>query len=164
MSSLLFFFYETTLLLCYVGLKGTHPRWDGLNKGESPKISASDFQKTDSTFSSSYEQQQQLLLLLQRVCLQDKVPSLRCVGLREVGGRSSARSSRMRIMSIVLDCDCQYPPPASHNEHLNLKLIASTISLYYCRALLLPADRGRLKRRSIRRFVITEKAPTRAFS
>ena len=64
------------------------------------------------------------------------------MGLREVGGRSSARSSRMRIMSIVLDCDCQYPPPAAHNDHLNLKLIASTISLYYCRVLLLPADQG----------------------
>ena len=117
--------------------------WVGLKKGESPKMSAFDFQKTDSTFSSSYEQHQQLLLLLQRVCLQDKVPCLRCVELREVGGRSSARSSRMRIMSIVLDCDCQYyPRHGAHNEHLNLKLIASTISLYYCRVLLLPADQG----------------------
>ena len=100
-----------SLQCCYYAMLDW--RWVGLKKGESKKISASDFQKTDSTFSSSYEQHQQLLLLLQRVCLQDKVPCLCRVGLREVGGRSSARSSRMRIMSIVLDCDCQYPPHCS---------------------------------------------------
>ena len=147
MSSLLFFFYEITLLLCcciamlcWTGGNSYQVGWIK-KRGESKNFSI----RLPKNWLHSHPPMQ-LLLLLQRVCLQDKVPSLRCVGLREVGGRSSARSSRMRIMSIVLDCDCQYPPPAAHNVHLNLKLIASTISLYYCRVLLLPADQGAIHR------------------